>query len=125
VRQIWAKALSRQQGRILQRVGAHHVVFPEHDMGERVAHLVTGKMVDYFELSDGYALAETRPPAEVLGKPLGETGIRTRFGVTVVCMKRPGEGFDYARPDTVVHADDLIVVLGPADKVVRFAQACA
>jgi trk system potassium uptake protein TrkA len=121
VGQIWAKAVSRAQGRILHRVGAHRVIFPEHDMGERVAHMVTGRMVDYFELSDGYSLVETRPPAEIVDRPLGETRLRSRHGVTVVCVKRAGRGFDYARSDTVLQADDLIVVLGPTEKVVRFA----
>jgi trk system potassium uptake protein len=53
--QIWAKATSRQHGRILERMGAHHVVLPEHDMGERVAHLATGRMLDYIEFEDDYA----------------------------------------------------------------------
>jgi trk/ktr system potassium uptake protein len=122
VKQIWAKAMNRQHGRILQRVGAHRVVFPEHDMGERVAHMVTGNMVDYVELSDGYALVETRPPGEIVGRPLGESGVRSKHGVTVVCVKRAGEDFDYARAETVVNADELIVVLGRTEKAVRFAQ---
>ncbi|KLL10367.1 potassium channel family protein [Protofrankia coriariae] len=122
IAQIWAKAVSRAHGRILDRVGAHRVVYPEHDMGERVAHMVTGRMVDYVELSDNYALVETRPPADIVGKPLGQTGIRSRHGVTVVCIKHVGADFDYAHPDTVVKADDLIVVLGPIQKAVRFAQ---
>lgn len=46
---IWAKAMTEQHGRILKRVGAHHVVFPEHEMGERVAHTVQGRMLDYIE----------------------------------------------------------------------------
>ncbi len=46
---IWAKAMTEQHGRILKRVDAHHVVFPEHEMGERVAHTVQGRMLDYIE----------------------------------------------------------------------------
>lgn len=53
---IWAKAITMAHGRILERVGADHVVFPEHEMGERVAHLVTGRMLDYIELDEGFAL---------------------------------------------------------------------
>ena len=59
---IWAKATSRQHGRILERVGAHHVVLPEHDMGERVAHLVTGRMMDYIEFEDDFAMVKTVAP---------------------------------------------------------------
>jgi trk system potassium uptake protein TrkA len=75
---IWAKATSIAHGRILDRVGAHHVVFPEGDMGVRVAHLVTGTMMDYIELDEGFALVETVPPADVVGKSLADAGIRAR-----------------------------------------------
>ena len=50
---IWAKATSANHGRILERTGAHHVVLPEAAMGERVAHMVTGKMIDFIEFDDG------------------------------------------------------------------------
>ena len=50
-------------GRILERVGAHHVVFPEQDMGERVAHLVAGRLLDYIEFDDDFAIVKTRAPA--------------------------------------------------------------
>lgn len=63
VGQIWAKALSAQHAKILQRVGAHHVVLPEHDMGERVAHLVSGTMIDYLEIEPGWVLARAKPPS--------------------------------------------------------------
>ncbi len=63
VENIWAKAISDAHGRILERVGAHHVVYPESDMGERVAHLVTGRMMEYIQLDDDFALVETRAPA--------------------------------------------------------------
>ncbi|HMA47679.1 MAG TPA: TrkA family potassium uptake protein [Frankiaceae bacterium] len=112
IRQIWAKAISRAHGRILGRVGAHHVVHPEREMGERVAHMVTGRMVDYIEFDDGFALVETRPPAELVGRTLGEAGVRRRYGVTVVCVKRRGEDFTHATQDTLVGADDLLIVAG-------------
>ncbi|MFC4002640.1 potassium channel family protein [Prauserella oleivorans] len=119
---IWAKAVSRQHRRILERVGAHHVVLPEYDMGERVAHLVTGRMLDYIEFEDDYALVKTTAPDEVRGKPLGETQIRNKYGVTVVGIKRPGSGFTYATTETVVHPHDILVVAGRRDQVEKFAD---
>ncbi|MEU3272630.1 TrkA family potassium uptake protein [Saccharomonospora sp. NPDC006951] len=119
---IWAKAISRQHGRILERVGAHHVVLPEHDMGERVAHLVTGRMLDYIEFEDDYALVKTLAPAEAIGRPLGETKVRAKYGVTVVGIKRPGTGFTYATPETVVNADDILIVAGERERVENFAD---
>ncbi|PRX44723.1 trk system potassium uptake protein TrkA [Prauserella shujinwangii] len=119
---IWAKAVSRQHGRILERVGAHHVVLPEHEMGERVAHLVTGRMLDYIEFEDDYAIVKTTAPVEAIGKALGETKLRGKYGVTVVGIKRAGQGFTYATAETVVHPDDILVVAGRREDVEEFAD---
>jgi len=119
---IWAKALSRQHARILERVGAHHVVLPEHDMGERVAHLVMGRMLDYIEFEDDYAMVKTVAPAEAVGRPLAESELRSKYGITVVSIKRRGEGFTYATADTVVRRGDLLIVAGKATDTERFAE---
>lgn len=122
VPRIWAKALSRQHARILERVGAHHVVLPEHDMGERVAHLVMGRMLDYVEFEEDFAMVKTLAPTEAIGRPLGEAQLRRKYGVTVVSIKRRGEGFTYASPETEVHRGDLLIVAGRAADAERFAE---
>ncbi|MGW5055664.1 potassium channel family protein [Actinokineospora sp. NPDC004072] len=119
---IWAKATSRQHGRILERVGAHRVVLPEHEMGERVAHLVTGRMLDYIEFEDDYAMVKTLAPTDTLNVPLGRSHIRARHGVTVVAIKRPGQDFTYATADTVVERGDLLIVAGRTRQVETFAD---
>ncbi|WP_406319323.1 TrkA family potassium uptake protein [Streptosporangium sp. NBC_01639] len=119
---IWAKAVSREHGRILQRVGAHHVILPEHDMGERVAHLLNGRMFDYMEVDENYALVKTRPPREYIGIPLGESNLRRKYGVTVVCVKGQDEEFTYAGAETVLAYGDVIVIAGKIDQVERFAE---
>ena len=81
---IWAKAISDKHGRILEKTGAHHVVYPEATMGERVAHLVTGKMIDFIEFDDGFAIIKTRAPAEAIGRTLSASGLRSKYGVTIV-----------------------------------------
>ncbi|WP_020524716.1 potassium channel family protein [Catelliglobosispora koreensis] len=122
VSDIWAKATNRQHGRILQRVGAHHVVLPEHDMGERVAHLVSGEMLDYLELGDGFVIAKTRPPRDYVGAALGETGLRAQYGVTIVAVKPQNGTFTYADRETILQYGDILVVSGPEDKVERFSR---
>jgi trk system potassium uptake protein len=121
VKEIWAKAITREHGRILERIGAHHVVYPEHAMGQRVAHLVTGKMIDFIEFDDGFAIVKTRAPQESLDRTLAEAALRSRYGVTVVGVKSRGQDFTYARPETVVRRGDLLIVSGPTNKVERFA----
>jgi len=119
--QIWAKAVSNEHARILQRIGAHHVVLPESDAGSRVAHLVSGKMLDYIEVEDGFTVVKMRPPKETQGFTLAQSKVRSRYGVTVIGVKSPGREFVYATPDTRISANDLLVVAGHGDLLERFA----
>ncbi|MBW6434208.1 TrkA family potassium uptake protein [Actinoplanes hulinensis] len=122
VPEIWAKATSVKHGKILSSVGADHVVFPESDMGERVAHLLTGRMLDYIEFDDGFAIAKVRAPRGAAGRTLADLALRTRWGVTVVGTKRPGEDFVYARPETVVPENAVLIVAGDTAKVESYAD---
>lgn len=119
---IWAKATSESMKEILQQVGVEHVIRPEHDMGRRVAHLVRGKLIDYIEFDDGYALVKTTPPRSIIGVPLERSGVRTKYGVTVVGIKSPGSDFTHATPQTVVSSGDVIIVSGERRKVERFSN---
>lgn len=119
--QIWAKAISNEHARILHRIGAHHVVLPEADAGNRVAHLVSGKLLDYIEVEDGFTIVKMRPPRETQGFTIGQSQIRQRYGVTVIGVKPPGEEFVYATEDTRISANDLLVVSGHAELLERFA----
>lgn len=123
IEDIWAKAISREHGRILDRIGAHHVVFPEHDMGERVAHLVSGRMLDYVEVDENHAIAKIKPSRDIVGVPLRESRVRSRYGLTVVSVKTDDGDYSYATPDTVLNYSDLILVLGRINDVERFAAS--
>lgn len=120
VSEVWAKAINAKHARILERVGATHVVRPESAMGERVAHMVTGAMIDYIEFDDGFSIARTRAPKLAAGRTLLESQLRAKFGVTVVGVKRRGEDFTYARPETLIEATDELIVSGPTRKVETF-----
>ena len=120
---IWVKAMTPEHGQIAQRIGAHHVVYPEADMGERVAHLITGRMMDYIEFDDGFAIAKIKAPPGGCNKALSESQVRERFGVTVVGIKRMHEDFQHAKPDTRIIAGDLLIVSGPTKKVEKFASS--
>jgi trk system potassium uptake protein TrkA len=119
---IWAKAVSKAHGRILERVGAHHVVYPEHDMGHRVAHLVGGRMLDWFQLDEQFAMVETMAPRKLFGRTLADVGVRANYGVTVVCVKPLGKAFTYATADTVLQKGDVLVVAGPTPATEAFAR---
>ena len=118
---IWGKAMTEPHGRILSRVGAHNVVFPEAEMGARVAHLVTGRLLEYLALDDDFVLVEVVAPESLVGIPLGDTNLRRDHRVTIVCHKPPGGGFSHADRETVLTPNELIVVAGTRDHVEAFA----
>lgn len=120
VKNVWAKAITEPHGRILQRVGAHHVVFPEAEMGTRVAHLVTGTMLEFLALDEDFVIAELVAPPELIGVALGESNLRAKYKVTVVCVKPSGGQFTYADRETVLSQSDLIVIAGHRADVERF-----
>ena len=121
--QIWAKAISRAHGRILRRIGAHHVVYPEFDAGQRAAHLVSGRMLDYIEMEkDGFSIMKLRPPQEVRGFSLEELDLRGRYGVNVLAIRRPKQRFEYADSSTRINADDEIIVSGDSHLLEYFAN---
>ena len=121
VRDIWAKAVSVKHGQILERIGVKHVVYPEAAMGERVAHLVTGRMIDFIEFDDGFAIAKTAAPRETWDKTLSESNLRQKYGITIVGLKRLHADFTYAQADTFVASGDILIVSGPTVLVEKFA----
>lgn len=121
VQEIWAKAITAKHGKILDAVGADHVIYPEASMGDRVAHLLTGHMLDFIEFDDGYAIAKVQAPAEAIGKTLAESALRTKYGVTVVGVKMTGSDFTYAQADTMVYGGALLIVAGKTPDVQRFS----
>ena len=121
VPQIWAKAMSATHGKILGRIGAHHVIYPEREAGERIAHLLSGRMLDFIQFDDDFVLVKLYPPKAIRGVPLMESGVRTKYRVTVVGVKSPGKPLTYAMADTGASNHDLVIVSGSASDVERFA----
>lgn len=119
VEDVWAKANTESHARILKLVGADHVVFPERDTGRRIAHQVTGQMLDYIDIDEDFALVETGVPTSLRGHTLGQAQIRSRYGVTVVALKPDRGRFTYTDPDTVLQG--TLLVAGAKKDVERFA----
>jgi trk system potassium uptake protein TrkA len=121
VKQVWAKANSQAHGRILKQIGVHNVIFPEYDMGRRVAHQVSGESLDYVHIDEDFVMVKTYVPGIFEEKPLHEAKIRATFGVTVVAVNE-GSGYKPAFPETVLHAGNEIVIAGPKGPLDQFCQ---
>jgi len=113
VKYVVAKATSELHGKVLERVGADQVVFPERDMGTRVAHnLVSGNLVDYLELAPGVSIIEAVARKSFVGKSLGELALRSRYGVNVLAIRR-GEAINLGPgADDVIQEGDILVAMG-------------
>ena len=120
IRTVWAKALSLEHAKILQRVGVQRVIQPEHDMGLRTARSIARRVTDYFTVEENFALVEMVVPPRYVGTRLGDTGIRAKYGVTVVSLKHPGGAFEHTDQATVPRADDLILLAGDPRDLDRF-----
>jgi trk system potassium uptake protein TrkA len=120
--QVWAKATSEAHGRILEQLGVHHVIFPEMDMGKRVAHMVSGESLDYVELDKDYVMVKAEAPELFNGKSLAELKFRSQHGVTVVATKKANGSYQPSFPETVIETGDLMVVAGSTKNVDEFCR---
>lgn len=131
VRTVVAKASSEVHGRVLRRVGADVVIFPNRDRAQRLARsLMTTSQVDLFEIADGLCAAEVPTPEAVADKTLAEADIRRAFDVTVLAVRRLDDA-DPAAPrqllipkaDTLIRSDDRLLIFGTSEQIDAFAQA--
>ncbi|RZU60580.1 potassium channel family protein [Zhihengliuella halotolerans] len=119
---IWAKAISEPHGEILDQLGVHHVVRPEHDMGRRVAHLVQGGIRDYVELDEDFVLVRTRAPQAAQDRPLDILDLDAKYNITVVAAKPLGERWQPTRAHTVLREDDEILIEGSPSATEAFSR---
>lgn len=122
VQQVWAKANSTSHGRILEQLGAHHVIFPEKDMGRRVAHMVSGESLDYVHIDEDFVMVKCEAASQFDGKSLAELKIRSTYGVTVVAVSKGGGNYVPAFPETILTTGDLIVIAGRKKPLDEFVQ---
>lgn len=113
VKKIVAKAQNERHGQVLIKVGADRVVFPERDMGVRVAHnLISANVLDFIELAEDYSVAEVMASKRMIGKTLRQIDVRAKYGVNVIAIKS-GEKFNIAPgPDELIKERDILVVIG-------------
>ena len=116
---VVAKATSELHGKILRRIGADSVIYPDRDSAHRLAMSIANhNVIDFFEVSEGYSIAEIATPEDIRGKTLAEADLRKRTGVTVLCIRRPAADAKKPRKvivpqaDDVLNADDRLMVFG-------------
>jgi trk system potassium uptake protein TrkA len=134
IKTVVAKAITESHGKILARVGADKVVFPERDMGVRLANaLLHPSLLEHVEVSPGYNIAEFEAPKVLWGKSIAESAVRVKYGVQIVVIKRSRPGLNregesvleedvHLAPgaDTVINEGDMLLVIGKEESVRKF-----
>jgi len=123
VKKVIAKALGKLHGKVLDRIGADWIVYPERDMGERVANqLLSPNMLNYIELSKEYNIEEIMIPSKMAGKSLRELDIRAKYNVSAIAIFREGNIIISPSPDEIIHKRDLLVMIGNREDLAQFAN---
>ena len=118
---VLAKAQDRLQGTILEKVGADSVVYPEREMGSRVAkNLVSGTFSDWIELSSEYSMAETVIPTKWAGRSLSELKLREKYGINVVGIIQDEKVNVMFDPQEPLPVDGILIVIGANSVLEKF-----
>lgn len=110
---IIVKAQDKLHGKVLSKVGADKVVYPEQDMGTRVAYnLITSNVIDYIEVALGYSIIELSATDKLIGKTLRDLDLRAKFGVNVIAIKKGDEINIVPEAGDYVKEGDVLVIMG-------------
>ncbi|WP_106766931.1 potassium channel family protein [Paenibacillus faecalis] len=121
---IIVKARNELHGKVLQKIGADKVIFPERDMGLRVAHnLISPNILDYIEISDDYSIMEMKVSSDMVGHNLKELNIRARYGCNVMGIRRDKEMNISPHPEDRLVAGDILVMVGHKNDLTKFQLA--
>jgi trk system potassium uptake protein TrkA len=116
VKNILAKAITEDHGRILLKVGANEIFFPEKDLAFTVAErLHNPNMLDYLPFMEGYGIIELAPPKSFIGKTLKELDLINRFGIQVMAIKEiiPERMNMIPTAQFVIKDSDIMILMGP------------
>ena len=121
---VIAKATSEMHGKILAKLGADQVIFPDRDSAHRLAHAIASNgAFDLLEISEGCSIAEIDVPESCREKTLAQADLRNKTGVTVLCIRRLDENPKKPRavmipgPNDQLHPDDKLIVFGTAKQI--------
>jgi trk system potassium uptake protein TrkA len=121
IKMVVSKAKSELHGRVLERIGVDRVIFPERDMGIRLANsLISNTIVDYIELSKEYNVFEVPTPHKFVGKTLLEANLRSDYKISVIAVKRGDEVVVAPGANFRIQAQDKLVVIGKNNDIIHF-----
>ncbi len=123
IKEVIAKAVTPQQGKVLEKIGVDRIIFPERDMGERLANALTSpKVADYLQLSENCGIIEIKPPKDFIGKTLKALNVRAKYQLNIIAVKRKnaqGEEIVNVVPmaEEIIREGDMLLVAGANEAI--------
>ncbi|WP_332647669.1 potassium channel family protein [Lysinibacillus sp. 54212] len=122
IKKVIAKALGKRHGQVLEKVGADWIIFPERDMGERVANqLLSPNMLNYIELSKEHSIEEMMIPEKMANKSLRELDIRAKYNISVITILKGDDIIVSPSPDQLIEKGDILVMIGKKRDLEKFS----
>lgn len=113
VEHVVCKVSSNKHARILLKLGADRVVYPERDMGMRFAHSIAqSDVLEFIELSEEYSMMEINAPKYLIGKSLKESDVRSKYNINIVAIKRGKKIMVNPSPDALLEQGDVLLAIG-------------
>lgn len=120
VQRVIAKAISPEQGKILEKIGAE-VIYPEHDMAIRLANrLLSSRVMDYITLNDDITITELRLTSKFAGQTVQQINLRKKFRLNIIALQHEDKTTTDITPETVLSENDILVVVGKKEHIRRF-----
>ncbi len=120
VPRVIAKAISLEQGKILEKIGAE-VIYPEHDMALRLVNrLTSSRVMDYIALNDNISISEIKLNSRVAGQTVLQTNIRKKYRLNIIAIEHENKTTTDIRPEIKLDENDVIVIVGKKDDIRRF-----
>lgn len=119
---VVAKATTDIQSKVLKKLGADRIVFPERDMGARIAHMLESpRLIDYIDLA-GYSIQQIKPLPQFIGKSLFELQLRSKYGINVLLIKSGDLIKANPKPSEVINLGDILVIFGEDKDLEMFKE---
>lgn len=113
VKEVIAKASSKQHARILKKIGADRIVFPEFDTGQRLAKSLAGpSLMEIIDFSDEISLIKIKARKSWIGKSLVDLDFRKQYQMNVIAFERDGHMIIDVDPNLLIEEDDTIALIG-------------
>jgi trk system potassium uptake protein TrkA len=125
VKRVIAKALSVEQGSILEKIGAE-VIYPEHDMAIRLANrLISSRVMDYIALNDNISILELKLTSKMAGQSVLQMDLRKNFNVNIIAIQQGDTATAEINPECILNENDVIVVVGKKENISKFEKYLA